>query len=248
MAVVEGFLSKEVTVYTPIFLLGNTHKYLIQSQNNAWDETDYHFYMVPGDVSNNKTMVNTTSLFRPSMEWYFLSAGVENGVQYYYIINDDKFLCFESNTVCLTDFGSGGNKFKFSIIVSPTADTYNIRPYGSSNYLNKNTGNDNNGVINTNNSNTSGNTRWAFVLSSTLDKTVPFTVSDGSSATYYQLRSSGDEYYIKAPIDPNANNTNANATMVAAASADETTYWYLEQAYPPGCRRDLLFRPGLSGK
>ena len=44
--------------------------------------------MIPGDVDNNVQKVNTTSLFRPSMEWHFESAGVEDGVQFYYIVNN----------------------------------------------------------------------------------------------------------------------------------------------------------------
>ena len=73
--VVVGGEASNVAVYTTPVLCGNTHSYLIQSQNNGWtiDEktTDFHFYMIPGDVDNNIQKVNTTSLFRPSMEWHF---------------------------------------------------------------------------------------------------------------------------------------------------------------------------------
>ena len=168
------------------------------------------------------------------MEWYFLSAGIENDVQYYYIVNNanGKYLrCDAKNNVYLDTYSDANdNKFKFKIVESPTTGTYNIYPHGLNILINKNTDNANNGVINTvdynaNNSN-SGNTRWKFVSKSALDdQAVPFTVSDGSSRTHYKLRSSGDEFYVKAPAA-----ANANATMVAAASADEDTYWYLEQA------------------
>ena len=218
-----------IATYTPTVLCGTTHKRLIQSQNNEWttgDHQGFHFYMIPGDVDNSVVKVNTTSVFRPSMEWYFKSAGVVDGVEYYYIVNyaNSKYLAYDGSKVYM-DTGSEDNKFKFRIVESPTAGTYNIRPYGNNNNLNKSTDNANNGVINLNSSNTSGNTRWKFVTKSALDETAPFTLSDGSSRTHYQLRSSGDEFYVKAPAA-----ANANATMVAAASADKNTYWYLEQA------------------
>ena len=226
-----------IATFTPTVLCGTTHKRLIQSQNNNWtsgDHQGFHFYMIPGDPDNNSVLrVNTTSLFRPSMEWYFKSAGVEDGVQYYYIVNNanSKYLrCDGSGNVYLDTYSNANdNKFKFKLVESPTAGTYNIYPYGQNILINKNTNNANNGVINTANysvDNTkSANTRWKFVTKSALNTMVPFTVSDGSSRTHYQLRCSGDEFYVKAPAADND-----NATMVAAASADETTYWYLEKA------------------
>ena len=227
-----------IATFAPTVLCGTTHKRLIQSQNNNWttgDHQGFHFYMVPGDEDNNKVLrVNTTSLFRSSMEWYFKSAGVKDGVQYYYIVNNanEKYLrCDAKSNVYLDTYSNANDsKFKFKIVESPTTGTYNIYPYGLNILINKSTDNANNGVINTAdynvNNSKSANTRWKFVSKSALDdQAVPFTVSDGSSRTHYKLRSSGDEFYVKAPAA-----ANANATMVAAASADEDTYWYLEQA------------------
>ena len=227
LAVFDGELSK-VATYTPTVLCGYSHKYLIQSQSNAWNSTDFHFYMIPGDEENSVIKVNTTSLFRLSMEWYFMGAGVENGVQYYYIVNNtnSKYLCYDSdNGVHMDTYDSNNaNNFKFSIVESPTAGTFNIKAYGQ-NHLNKDGNNSSQKIINLNGSTTSENTRWKFVKQDALARTVPFTVSDGNATTYYQLRSSGDEYYVKAPAQ-----ANANATMVAAASAGQDTYWYFEEA------------------
>ena len=225
VAVYNGELSK-VATFTPPVLCGTSHKYLIQSQNNAWNGTDFHYYMIPGDETNSVLMVNTTSLFRPSMEWYFMGAGVENGVQYYYIVNNTngKYLCYDNSKVCMENY-SVDNKFKFSIVESPTAGTFNIKPYGQNKYLYKDSNNSTNKIIGLNSSTTSEDTRWKFVKKTALDRTAPFTVSDGNAITYYQLRSSGDEFYINAPAS-----ANTNATMVAAASANENTYWYFEQA------------------
>ena len=67
--------STNVTTFTTPVLCGPTHKRLIQNQNNAWTDAQenahYYFYMIPGDEVNNVLKVNTTSMFRPTMEWYF---------------------------------------------------------------------------------------------------------------------------------------------------------------------------------
>ena len=131
IAIVNGEITN-VTTFTPPVLLGSNHKRLIQSQTNPWD-TDFHFYMIPGDPNNNITKVNTTSLFRPTMEWYFESAGIEDGVQYYYIVNPttSKNLCYDgTNGVYMETKTTADNKFKFSIVESSTTGSFNISPYG----------------------------------------------------------------------------------------------------------------------
>ena len=207
--------------------------YLIQSQNNGWtiDEntTDFHFYMIPGDEASGITKVNTTSLFRPSMEWHFLNAGIEDGVQYYYVVNNanSKYLAYDgTNNVYLDDF-TEDNKFKFKILESPTAGTYNIYPYGQNIIINKNTHNANSGAINTANYNASnansGNTRWKFVLRSDLDTTAPFTVSVPASDTYsyYKIASVGSSGHYIVPGETNATTSN---------SASDNMNWYFEEA------------------
>ena len=236
VAVVDGKLSKQISSFTLPVLCGAENTRLIQSQNNAWNGTDFHYYMIPGDEdTNNVLKVNTTSLFRPSMEWYFLNAGVENGVLYYYIVNNanDKYLCYDGTNKVYMDTYSDGNKYKFKIVESPTEGTFNIYPYGQNILINKNTDNANNAVINTisysvDNTNNK-NARWKFVQPSDLDKTAPFTKSDPftGSYTYYQLRNHDGEYYVKAPAT-----ATAFVSWVAASAADQTTYWYLEEAAP----------------
>ena len=224
LAVVNGEASGVATFIPPV-LLGSTHKRLIQSQNNAWNSTDFHFYMIPGDEVNSVLKVNTTSLFRPSMEWYFMSAGVESGVQYYYIVNNtnSKYLCYDAtNEVYMDTYVSeNADKFKFSIVESPTAGTYNIKPYGQSNYLNKNTNNANVGAINLNNNNSSGNTRWKFIKPSSLDKDAPFLITDATHASYYKIANvNGNGYYII----PGATN------VITSQSTDAAVNWYFEVA------------------
>ena len=237
VAVVGSELSNIATYTTPVYI-GENHKYLIQSQNNGWtiDEntTDFHFYMIPGDKDNNVTKVNTTSLFRPSMEWHFLNAGIENGVQYYYVVNNanSMYLAYDSsNSVYMDDF-TEDNKFKFKILESPTAGTYNIYPYGQNNIINKNTNNANAAAINTatysaSNAN-SANTRWKFILPTDLDTNAPFTVSNTSVIKFYQIANvGGSGHYI---IPPTGNNTNAITSNSTTDADIKRGSWYFEEA------------------
>ena len=223
--------STNVTTFTTPVLCGPTHKRLIQNQNNAWTDAQenahYYFYMIPGDV-NNVLKVNTTSMFRPTMEWYFKYAGFENSKHLFYIVNSNgKYLCYDNTyKVYMDEFDSGNaDIFKFNIVESPTPGTFNIKPRGISdkNNLNKTSSNIKKDAIGLGN-NTDANSCWKFVKKDVLERTAPFTVSDGSSTTSYKLRSSGDVYYIKAPAS-----ADDNATMTTAA-ADQETYWYLELA------------------
>ena len=234
VTIVGGEVSN-VATYTILVPCGNTHKYLFQSQNNAWDTDKYHFYMVPGDVSNSKRMVNTTSLFRPSMEWYFLGAGVEAGVQYYYIVNNDNsnnsnYLCYDANTVYMDAFGSGGNKFKFKIVESTDAGSFNIIPYAQRNatgntarYLNKSNGNDKNNTINLDKAD-QVNSRWKFILPNTLDTRAPFEVSNNEGAHYYKIENVGVSGYFIIPGSPNA---------VTSDGDTNDMNWYFEEVSAP---------------
>ena len=239
IAIVNGEATN-VTTFTPPVLLGSNHKRLIQSQANPWD-TDFHFYMIPGDPSNDITKVNTTSLFRPTMEWYFESAGIEDGVQYYYIVNPttSKNLCYDgTNEVYMETKTTTDNKFKFSIVESSTTGSFNISPYGENKkFINKG-GNNNNATSdnlglrteNTTYSNTAS-ARWKFILPSTLDKKAPFTASDDTSTSYYKIENIGTTQGVTSGnfiVPPTGSSTYAEVTASSEASAN----WYFEVATP----------------
>ena len=266
---IVGGEATNVAVYTTPVLCGNTHSYLIQSQNNGWtiDEntTDFHFYMIPGDVDNNNVQkVNTTSLFRPSMEWHFESAGVEDGVQFYYIVNNSAkdnennpyYLCWDGTNVCMLIYDSSdAYKFKFKIVESATAGSFNIIPYAQRN-ASGNTNrfvykpNDGNNICNANAkdlslSNTSNaHSQWKFVLPSTLDKNAPFTASDPSTSnySYYKIANVGNSDYYIVPGATNAATSNSTDDAVvktmnwffeealAATSSDWVTYYHIRNA------------------
>ena len=237
-----------------------SHKRLIQNQNNGWtiDEntTDLHFYMIPGDEASEITKVNTTSLFRPSMEWTFQSASVERGIHYFYIINNEnnKYLCYDTtNSVYMDEFGSGGDKFKFFMVESSLyPGTFNIIPYGQNILVFKNNGNTTADVISTTANNKditkiSENTLWKFILPTELDTEAPFTVCDISThvTKYYQIASVGSNgHYIVPPTGNNTNATTSNSTTdadikrgswyfeeaQAATASDWCTYYYIRNA------------------
>ena len=252
----EGAGTSSESTYSVAFQLtlsddpADQRPYLIQSQNNAWNTTDYHFYMIPGDEdANNITKVNTTSLFRPSMEWHFLNAGIEDDVQYYYIVNNanSKYLCYDATNGVYMDTYANDTIFKFRIVESPTAGTYNIIPYrmtSGNRFLNKkgnNAGADN--VI-LYNSSSDANARWKFVLPSNLDKNAPFTVSNPStqSYSYFKIASVGSSGHYIIPGATNVTTSNSSDPTIvntmnwyfevaqAASDADWLTYFYIRNA------------------
>lgn len=223
-----------VATFTPIFLLGSTHKYLIQNQNNGWDTGNFqgnHFYMIPGDVDNGKTKVNTTSMLRPSMQWYILNAG-DN---YYYIVNnvDDTRMRYNTTNGVHMDTwdNSNADEFKFQIVASSTAGTYNIIPYGvtaDNKYLNKASGNTSENALILNNSATDANSRWKFVPQDTpLADTPPFTPSGAGTSVYYKIQNgNGTTYHLTPPAKADGNATASNASDDATV---KSMSWYFTQ-------------------
>ena len=234
IAIVDNEASN-VAVFTTPVLCGDTHKYLIQSLNNVWNDTEYHFYMIPG----NDDKVNTTSLFRPTMEWYFLDAGTEGNIEYYYIVNNGngKYLCNENKNVHMEDF-SIGNKFKFSLVVLQGA--YNIIPYGLTSgdrFLTKPKTNTDNSNINLSNA-SNANSQWKIIPSNALDKTAPFTASTDGSYSYYKIASVGTNGYYIVPGATNVTTSNTESDAMnwyfevaqESSNSDWLTYYHIRNA------------------
>ena len=239
----DGIGSSSESTYSIKFQLtlsdaeSDLRPYLIQSQANTY------FYMIPGDDEgedpNKITKVNTTSLFRPSMEWYFKNAGIVNGVQYYYIVNkgNNKNLCYDTentaNGVYMDTNSDNSNKFKFQIKESPTAGTFDIIPYGCTTgnmYINKYGGNSDYRNLGLHSGANDATSRWKFVLKSTLDKSAPFDVPEANSMPYYKIESVGSSgYYIVPPTGNNVNTTTSNSND---ANVVKSGIWYFEVAYP----------------
>jgi hypothetical protein len=239
-------------VSTSVWLpISSDNQYLIQNL----ERTD--FYMIPGDVSGENTTVNTTSLFRPTMSWYFSDAGSVGGVQYYYIINGHTgdYLYFTSNNVYMktsSDFDES-DSYKFAIVQGFDADsnpdgfhivpkaqisdnTYCIYKGGWADTTPPTIANSKaDAVKGSTNARRpeQKHTRWNFVQPNTLNKTAPFTVSDASThiTKFYKIASVGSSgYYI---VPPTGNNTNVTTSNSADAAVVKSGTWYFEVAQEP---------------
>ena len=233
----------KIAVYNPPVLCGTNHKRLIQSHNNAWSTTNFHFYLIPGNVNSTILEVNTTSLFRPTMEWYFLSAGVDGGVQYYYIVNNEngKYLCSDNTAPVHMETYSDGSadKFKYSIVEAADG-TYNIKSktaISGNSFVQKNSGNDRNYVVNLSSS-SSANSQWKFIKPANLNRTAPFDGSVPSgSYNYYKIKNVGGSNYI-IPVGEHAQLSTEDADDMKwyfekaedASASDWLTYYYIRNA------------------
>ena len=185
-----------VATYIPPVLLGSNHIRMIQNQGDAWSCAEHpggHFYMRAASEEN----LTTTSLFLPDDQWYFLNAGD----QYYYIIHEDKRLCYDGTGVKLMTYDSeNDNLFKFRLVPYPETGTttdYNIVPFGLTEGITKPGGNGAADVIALGNSNSEGYARWKFILPSAFDKTAPFTISNDNQSYFYKI-GSGENYIIQS--------------------------------------------------
>ena len=212
--------TSSVTTFIPPVLLGQNHIRLIQNQGNAWTCAEHpggHFYMRPTSEEN----LSTTSLFFSDIQWYFLNAG--DG--YYYIVHDDKRLCYDGTDVKLKAFDSETpDQFKFRLVAYPETGTttdYNIVPFGlteGSMYVTKPGGNGAANVIALGNSNSDeGNARWKFILSSAFDHAAPFMVSNDNQSHFYKI-GSGDDYIIQSTETTVATSSSTDAEVVKAGS------------------------------
>ena len=221
--------------------------YLIRSNNVSWTTDDGAkniYYVIPSDDDGNgNTTANTTTMPRPTMEWYFKDAGLEGGQQYYYIENVKDGKCLYHSEVVdggntnhyiyVRSFGEGGNGFKFYLIERVAG--YNIVPYGITDwYLNKNSNNTAMNALNLEyNKPNNENTNWNFVTKDDLDISVPFTplpAGENSSGniTYHKIEvyhsnEANRGYFIIPPTGSATSATTSN-------SESESMKWFFKIA------------------
>ncbi len=213
----SGVVEQEVTVFS------TEHPYLISNNQSPWtvgSETKNVFYMIPSDVVSDNTTVNTTSMPRPTMEWNIRYTGEE---QYLNIINAKTggYLYRTNNSIYMktslektTLENANDNGFKFYL--KKGTDGYNIVPYGTNNYLNKNGGNTDKNAVNLSGTD-NVNSQWKFVTKDAVlnDDILPFTSSDANTSVYYKIQN-GDDYSIIPPTTTNyatASNATDDATV-----------------------------------
>ena len=236
------------TFVTPV-LPGSSRPYLFKNLGSGSTEHD-GFFMLRGDVISNEITVNTSSLARPSMRWYFKSAGLDNGYQYFYIYNtglegnDENYLfCNSSGTVYLKSsldfanskssdaFDSASDDYKFRIL-DDESGRYRIVPKAKQTvWLHKLGTNSNNAadVVGTGtNNNTNLQSRWNFIpvfdnkMPAAL-RPSPFNVTTSSGATYYKI---GNASATNAFIIPGT--TYATTSATDAAESNDMKWYFME--------------------
>ena len=229
IAVKDGVSSK-VATYTAIVhaSVGVTKRiYYIQSVAS----TD--FYLIPGDTNNGNVRVNTLSLPRPSMQWYFMDAGIENDIQYYYIVNNHAdndesastlgYLYRNGNDANIKyTLDTSDDNYKFAIETNASGGYNIVAKNLPNNSLQKNDGNHNNatGIIVTNGAKTNAHARWNFVTTQP-QQTAPMTVSSETATYMYTIGNVGQTGYITLP-------TSTKVTLASDAGDDQT--WYFLEA------------------
>ncbi len=216
---IKGGNTSSVSIWAVRPLTGTTHQYFLSHKAND------AFFMIPGNVNaGGNWTLNTYSLMRPSMAWNFIDAGIEKGIQYYYLRNDSTgyyVSCNSGGVVYLkspSDFGDGSSDdYKFRLHYNTDDGSYWIMSKARTDYwLNKGDDNNRDNTVNTNNNTSSTDCRWNIMLKGQIStETLPFTLSTDGSVSYYRIKNvNASTYYIIPPTEssPYANTSAAGGT------------------------------------
>lgn len=213
----------------------DSHQYLIQSVECM------NFYMMPGDVSNGNTTVNTSSLFRSTMAWTFTYAGYEGGIQYYYIKNGTSYLFRTSTNIYIktnSDFEGATDKtgYMFSIghwfdkVSMSFLEGYNIIPKGATfntcifkdGYAAGVLANEKNNVVKNGEKTPESYTRWNIIPYAAPGNVLPTSLvtSDESNPTLFKIENLGT---------PGQYMNDASTVGTATTGSNELA-WYIKEA------------------
>ena len=186
------------------------------------------FYMIPMGT-NDDSGVSTSNMPNDKMLWYFMDAGSNNNVQYYYIVNKStgKYLRLKGNngadnSIGIKTYAANDNTYKFSI----TAGTHQwiIQPYSSTGHtVNKKGSNVNytNGLKSSTANGTDVNSNWSFVAKNDLTLAHPFTNSTNSEKHYYLIQSANtNTFYMSTD----------NGYAAVSTDDNNNRMWYFEEA------------------
>ena len=206
--------------------------YLIQT--NAFPS----FYIAP--QANNT--ITTNNILGEYMQWYFLDAGIDNGTQYYYIVNNStgKYVSHADGSVnndtkravpLVVKDQSNDESCKFKLVLNESkgADFYNIIVKGSQTYyaLNKRGGS----MVNTKPIQLTNkqyvndiHSLWKFIpYESFTWPTPPFTLSDDSEKHYYEIHNTQkDTHYAATDATPDK--------VIFTNQKNESRAWYFKEA------------------
>lgn len=215
--------------------IANNTKKLYLIQTNAFEG----FYMAP---QSNHT-ISTNSVLGDYLLWYFLDAGIDNGVQYYYIVNNSTGEYIynvggeskDNRKISLTALSDltdeNKEKCKFKIVINNQNNTegfYNINIKGRNDFygLNKQNGSANtNPVRLTNNQYINDiNSKWKFIPYETFtNPEPPFTVSAGSDIHYYRINN------VQTAANSLSVNTE-NDKITSTSPESDYMAWYFKEA------------------
>ena len=243
--------SDVVTLTIPVHAhtTANDRPYLIQSvQSTA-------FYMIPGDVDKDGiTRVNTSSFGRPSMEWYFIGAGYDGGVTYYYIKNKatNEYVYyytsgnnsyFSLHTAETFDYAENKSGYKFCINYDNTSTNpayYIIHPLNNAtatNGISKASGNNAADVINLASATSGKNpeyARWNFIRSANKPAMSPqLKVWGSNDRKYYKITRNTATDATATYLVPRTQTVSYAMVSVAAdvSGPANSILWYFDVAY-----------------
>ena len=206
--------------------------YLLQNSGTT------SFYAMPYNNAENGK-VTTTNVPNDDMLFYFMDAGEDGGIQYYYIIHHSGRYLYANGNANTND----GAILKTPGSTSPTEDRYKFyielcnnsavgegyyiinKTLGKTAPLCKRSGNTpiTNGTFLKLNTYTPQDAYflWNFVKTP-LTWTVPFTLSDGDKKHYYRINNTVNrDFYISRNASTGKVNT--------SSTASEDMYWYFEE-------------------
>ena len=151
------------------------------------------FYMIPMEDGDDKG-VSTSNMPNEMMLWYFMDAGTDNSVQYYYIVNKStgKYLRLKGNngadgSIGIKSTASPDDSYKFSISGSDGQWVFSPKS-GSTYYVNKK-GTSVNYTSGLKSSTTLDNgSKWNFVAKNDVTWAHPFTNSTNTEKHNYLIR------------------------------------------------------------
>ena len=247
IAIVGGEESN-VATYEPPFLLGSTHKYIIQSKQCQ------SYRLIP-NTSINETTKYVSSLNVPceTMAWHFEYA--EEG--YYYIVDNNGWYLYYTTTdnsnkyVYLKSSKDDSDDYKFSITAHASGG-FNLKPKGQTTPVYKaNYGGSNAGLTPARLAGSVGDatSRWDLIPYSAANlpqwADAPFTnVSDNNHTYYYQIVS------FSQPTKPIIlNNDGVIKSQTIPDGIDERkTMWIIKDAGTSGLLHFYSFENAYTGE
>ena len=211
------------------------HLYWLESKGAAG------FYMIAHNVNNKNSEIreaSTSNLPNPNMLWYFMDAGEEGDVHYYYIVNKatDKYLWLanswedgknNNNTIQLCPYNEGNaDRFKFAIEEKETGWWAFYPKDGNNNYwINKRGGNQTySNYLKASNFGGSpdDNSKWKIVAENEVTWAHPFTNSTDENKHYYLIQNapaSSQSFYLS---------TDNNYAAISNESNNKRIWYFVE--------------------